>query len=307
MISRDELLYQADTFDLNEADIQRDYVFGWIISGIFSQSNLATTAVLKGGNALRKGYLPGTRFSDDLDFSTPHALNPAAVLEELNRVCDYAATSSGIPFDISRNRQSGQQQIDRHKQVYKYRLYFKDMIGESDHVTISVRVDMTEFDQLMLPSQERQLIHPYSDASECAATIRCVSLEEALADKMKCLLQRRYCYDIFDLVYGAFVAKDIPIDRLALVNVFLKKTIFGASPGADRALLLDLPLDLFRGYWGKVLVPAASRLSFDEAISTLRSGVEDLFSAYGTGARFELPSSHPGCETSFSRLAQTTN
>ncbi len=67
MITRDELLVQAEAFDLNEADVQRDYLFGWIIGGIFRESALAERAVLKGGNALRKGYLPETRFSDDLD------------------------------------------------------------------------------------------------------------------------------------------------------------------------------------------------------------------------------------------------
>src|SRR5689334_20542249 len=108
---------------------------------------------------------------------------------------------------------TGEQQIARHRRVYKYRLYFKDMIGDRDHVTISLRVDMTEYDRLFLPAQQRQLIHPYSDADECVTTIRCVQLEEALADKLKCLLQRRYCYDLFDLVYGAFISRDIQVNR----------------------------------------------------------------------------------------------
>ena len=102
--------------------------------------------------------------------------------------------------------------------MYKYQLYFKDMIGGRDHVTMSIRVDMTEYNRLYLPVQERQLIHPYSDADACAATIRCVKLEEALADKLKCLLQRRYCYDLFDLVYGVFVTKDIAVDRTELMK-----------------------------------------------------------------------------------------
>ena len=62
MITVDELREQGRVFDLNEADIQRDYVFGWLVSGIFQTSDLGRTAVLKGGNALRKGYFPGTRF-----------------------------------------------------------------------------------------------------------------------------------------------------------------------------------------------------------------------------------------------------
>src|SRR4051794_3210200 len=202
MITRDELLTQAEAFDLNEADIQRDYVFGWMISGVFRHSTLAEHAVLKGGNALRKGYFPATRFSDDLDFSTPHSLDSDEVLRQLNGVCEFAGAATGVRFDIDRNRLSGEQHVDRYKHVYKYRLYFRDMIGNADHITISLRVDVTEFDQLLLPPQDRRLIHPYSDSDQCETTIRCIKLEEALADKLKCLLQRRYCYYIFDLVYG---------------------------------------------------------------------------------------------------------
>jgi predicted nucleotidyltransferase component of viral defense system len=288
MISRDELLVQAKEFDLSEADVQRDYVFGWIISGIFRESSLADRATLKGGNALRKGYLPGTRFSEDLDFSTRDSLDTDAVLAELNRVCDFASDATGVRFDVNRNRLGGEQQIDRQRHVYKYRLYFKDVIGGKDHLTISLRVDMTEYDRLYLPVQARQLIHPYSDADTCAATIRCVKLEEALADKLKCLLQRRYCYDLFDLVYGVFVTKDVAVDRGELVSVFLRKTIFSASPAAARSLLLDLPLDIYRGWWHKVMAPAASRMSFETVVETLRSGITELFAPYAAGHRGEL-------------------
>jgi len=270
-ISRDELLVQAEAFDLNEADIQRDYVFGWVISGLFTQSPLSEVVILKGGNALRKGYLPMTRFSDDLDFSSPHELDPDAVLAQLNQVCEYARAGAGIAFDIDRNRLSGEQQIDSSRHVYKYRLYFKDLVSDRDHITIALRIDMTGYDRLHLPVQKRQLIHPYSDADACAATLRCVAIEEALADKMKCLLQRRYCYDLFDLVYGAFLTHEVEVDLSALLTVFLRKTLFNRSPSAAKSLLLDLPFDIFRGYWGRVLVPAATRMSFDSAIESLRA------------------------------------
>ena len=284
MISRDELREQARFCDLNDADVQRDYVFGWLISGIFQAVPLGKTAVLKGGNALRKAYFPGTRFSDDLDFSTDHGLDADDILRQLNVVCDFAASTSGIKFDIDRNRLAGEHQIDRTKHVYKFRLYFKDMLSEKDYVDISVRMDITEYDRLMLPPQERQLIHPYSDADACGTAIRCVKLEEALADKLKCLIQRRYCYDIFDLVYGTFISREIEIDRTEMMQVFLRKTIFGPSPLAAKQLLLDLPLDVFRGYWDRVLVPAANRFSFDQAIEHLQTGIEELFAPLPTGA-----------------------
>lgn len=293
VISEDEFREQARVYDLNDADVQRDYVFGWLICGIFQAAPLGRTAVLKGGNALRKGYFPGTRFSDDLDLSTDHGLDPDVVLHQLNDVCEFAASASGIRFDVDRNRLAGEQQIDRSRRVYKFRLYFKDMLGGKDFVDISVRMDVTEYDRLLLPAQTRQLIHPYSDADVCSVAIRCVKLEEALADKLKCLLQRRYCYDIFDLVYGAFISREIEVNRVEMMQVFLRKTIFGASPVAAKRLLLDLPLDVFRGYWDKVLVPAASRLSFDGAIEQLRAGIEELFAPLpggNTGAYAFYPS-----------------
>lgn len=284
MITNDEFLEQAKTYDLNEADIQRDYVFGWLISGIFQATQFGLTAVLKGGNALRKGYFPGTRFSDDLDFSTDHGLQSETLLGELNEVCRWAEATSGVRFDVDKNRLADEHQVDRERKVFKFRLYFKDMLGGKDHVDISVRVDVTEYDRLALPAQERQLIHPYSDADALAATIRCVKLEEALADKLKCLLQRRYCYDIFDVVYGAFICRDIEIDRSEMMRVFLRKTIFGPSPLAAKQLLLDLPWELFQGYWGKVLVPAASRLSFEGALEQFRNGLDALFAPLPAGA-----------------------
>ena len=284
MITHDEFREQARVYDLNDADVQRDYVFGWLILGIFQAAPLGSTAVLKGGNALRKGYFPGTRFSDDLDLSVDHGLDPDDVLRQLNTVCEFAAGASGIRFDLNRNRLASEQQIDRDRHVYKFRLYFKDILAGREFVDISVRMDLTEFDRLLLPVQERQLIHPYSDADACATTIRCVKLEEALADKLKCLLQRRYCYDIFDVVYGTFISRDIEVDRAELMQVFLRKTIFGPSPLAAKQLLLDLPLEVFRGYWNKVLVPTSSRFSFDGAIEQLRSGIQELFAPLPEGA-----------------------
>jgi hypothetical protein len=132
------------------------------------------------------------------------------------------------------------------------------------------------------------LIHPYSDSDECSVELRCVKLEEALADKLKCLLQRRYCNDLFDLVYATFIADDIGIDQAELVRVFLRKTIFGPSPVAAKRLLLGLPIDLFRGFWDKVVCPVATKLSFDKAISALNQGIEALFAPFGHGEAMAL-------------------
>src|SRR6266446_6888228 len=95
MITVTELKEQAAEFGLNESDIQRDYVFGWLISGIFRESAMRDALVLKGGNALRKAYFPGTRFSDDLDLSTEFGIDGASLLTDLNNICSLTQDATG--------------------------------------------------------------------------------------------------------------------------------------------------------------------------------------------------------------------
>ncbi len=120
---------------------------------------------------------------------------------------------TGVEFDLDRNAQTGQRSIDSGKTVHKFTLYFKDFYGKASTMTIALRMDVTEFGRLYLPIQQRKLIHPYSDQAYCATTLEVVSLEEALADKLKCLLQRHMSNDLFDLVYSTFVSNDIAVGQ----------------------------------------------------------------------------------------------
>lgn len=54
MIDKKEIEEKAKLVEINIADLERDYVFGWILNGRFTQSKLADSLFLKGGNALRQ-------------------------------------------------------------------------------------------------------------------------------------------------------------------------------------------------------------------------------------------------------------
>jgi predicted nucleotidyltransferase component of viral defense system len=287
VITLEEIDEAALNLEISISNVERDYVFGWLITGIFQESALGQSLVLKGGNALRKGYLPFTRFSDDLDFSTGQGLDGTRLIEQLNGVCRFVEAHTGVAFALDRNAIADELQIDRDRHVYKVRLYFKDFAGQGEHITLKVLLDVTEYDRLHLPVQTRNLIHQYSDAADCAAPIRVVSLEEALADKLKCLLQRRSCFDLFDTVDAAFVADDLELDRTEVVRVFLSKTIFEPSPGAAKNLILGAPFHLLQGFWHKVVCPAQTRMTFDQAIERLRVGLEELFAPFGYGQMME--------------------
>lgn len=283
MIEREELEAKSEEFGLHVSDVQRDYVFGWLLCGLY-QEEKTHGLVLKGGNALRKVWLPETRFSDDLDLSTRGAIDPDELLSRFNSLCAFVQARTGIRFDLDRNVIAKEHQIDGSKRSYKMRLYFSDFSGNADHLTLKVRLDVTEGDRLLLPVQTRSLIHPYSDAADCAAELQVVKLEEVLADKLSCLITRRSAYDLFDLVYGLFVLDDLPVNRGEIVHTFLRKSAFGRSPVTARDLLLNTPLDLVSQYWSKILCPRVSSFSFEHALDRLKSGVAHLFAPFNYGA-----------------------
>ena len=278
VITKDEIEAKSAEFGLHAANIERDYVFGWLLAGIYGVSSLKDALVLKGGNCFRKAYFPHTRFSNDLDFSSTTLIQEANLASELNKVCDFVQEQTGLIFEKDRNWAREKGNSDKDRRIVEARLYFKDFYGNPHTTTISVHLDVTEYDRIFLPVQSRFLIHPYSDAAKCTATIRCHKLEELLAAKLKCLLQRRHSFDLYDYVYSVFINRDLEINRSDLLRTFLKKTIFEPSPAVAKGLLLDLPLETFRAIWHKYLVcPVQSLFDFDTALSRFKEDIEALF------------------------------
>ncbi len=278
MITKDEIQAKSLEFGIHHANVQRDYVFGWLLVGLYTVSSLKDILVLKGGNCFRKAYFPTTRFSHDLDFSTESSVDERLLNLEFNRVCEFVQVQSGVVFDIDRNRVQIQNEIDDKRRVFDVRLYFKDFYGNADHITISLAIDITEFDRLYLPVQQRRLIHPYSDAETCTVAVRCTKLEEMLSSKLKCLLQRRHIADLYDLVYSIFINHEIDVSRAEVLSTFFRKTIYERHPGVARQLLLDLPLGLLRTAWSKYIVaPVQGVLDFDEALIQFNQVINEIF------------------------------
>jgi predicted nucleotidyltransferase component of viral defense system len=162
MISDQEIETKAAEFQLRPLDVQKDYVYGWLLKGLFQRPTLAAQLILKGGNALRKGYLPETRFSKDLDFSARQALTQPVLETELREVCNFVSAQTGVKFidKVSiREKDFAIPEIE----ALEARLYFRSFYGE-ENLKLRTQLDITQFDRIYLPIQNRQLLHPYSDA-----------------------------------------------------------------------------------------------------------------------------------------------
>jgi predicted nucleotidyltransferase component of viral defense system len=69
VIERREILDVAGELGLQPQVVEKDYVLGWLLAGIYNQADLKATWVFKGGTCLKKCYLETYRFSEDLDFT----------------------------------------------------------------------------------------------------------------------------------------------------------------------------------------------------------------------------------------------
>jgi len=312
MITRDEIEEKGLEFGIHVADVQRDYVFGWFLAGVYTATALKDTLILKGGNCFRKAYFPNTRFSHDIDFSTTSGIDENTIITEFNSACHFVQDHAGVIFDYDRSQVRVQGQLDDKRRVFDARVYFKDFYGNADHITIRLSIDITEFDKIYLPPQTRHVIHPYSDRGICIGQLRCLKLEEMVANKLKCLLQRRHVPDVYDLVYSTFINQDIAVNRQEVLTTFLRTTIYERSPGVARQLLLDLPLLALKTAWSRyIIAPVQGLLDFDDAIQRFQSIINDFFAAFPPTGRaafaffpshLRTPIMQAGAETRLMRL-----
>src|SRR5271157_4283254 len=167
MIDKQEIIAKSKEFDIHTSNVQRDYVFGWVLAGIYAQTGLGSQLILTGGNSLRKSYFEHARFSQDLDFATEGALPQDFIGRELSEACNFAQRTAGVTFLTDKTRVEEKRGADSDKKIYEARLYFRDFYGNPEKIIISIRLDVTQFARIHLPTQQRNLIHPYSDADRC--------------------------------------------------------------------------------------------------------------------------------------------
>ncbi len=276
MISPDEIDGMAEALTVNVADVERDYVNGWLLAGIFG-SALSSSLVLKGGNALRKGYFANTRYSVDLDFTAPHGVDQELLASELLQVTRFVTEKTGVQFLDDTLEVLAPTRVTRDVEVLEVKAHFKDFYGDDQALPIRVYMDIAEYDRIVLPIRECQLIHPYSDAATDPPIIRCVALEEILATKLKCLLQRRKSGDLFDYIRW-LVFDDLPVDRSQVLEVFLEKTIYSRAPGAAYDLLMSLPVGLFQKSWDlDIVAPSTCAFEFAAGVERYREHLDALF------------------------------
>lgn len=277
MISPEEVKDIAINLGVPLPNVEKDYVMGWLLYGIYNNPSLANNLILKGGNCLRKVYFPDTRFSDDLDFTAYRLNTEREFHRQLDSVCKMVEEKAGIKFDFGKTRVELKPTPDPDSQALDGRVYFKGFAGDSS-VTMRIKFDVSEYEKIILPLQQHPIIHNYSDSQMLQSRVLCYSLEEVLAEKLRSWIQRTRSRDLFDIV-KIIDSKAVPISKTNILSTFFKKTIFKNVPIAGRDEMLYEPKFVeIELVWGQTIIcPSTAIIIASNAITLFKNFVTALF------------------------------
>jgi predicted nucleotidyltransferase component of viral defense system len=200
LIDRREILDLAAQTSLTPHVIEKDYVLGWMLAGIYAHEELAESWIFKGGTCLKKCFFETYRFSEDLDFT----LRSEAHIDEafLKRIFAevgawiYEETGIEIPanqqeFEIYRN--------PRGNLSCQGKISYRGPISPTRPLP-RIKLDLTADERVVLPPETVEIFHPYSDAPEGGIEVLAYDYVEAFAEKFRALAERTRPRDLYDVV-----------------------------------------------------------------------------------------------------------
>ena len=205
MISEAEIRRISAASRVDPMVVDLDYSLGWFLLGMRKTSTSLGGLLFKGGTCLRKCYFHDYRFSEDLDFTATKYLSPADIEVWVKKSVDWVSNYDGPDFHV---QPIHFEVVDDEygNESYQARIYYRGPLrwGGSPR---TVKLDITRAEAILLPVNEKQIIHSYSDqASFADINLPCYSLEEVIAEKIRAVGgQRRFAvsrdlYDIYNLI-----------------------------------------------------------------------------------------------------------
>jgi predicted nucleotidyltransferase component of viral defense system len=240
VIDRRELLAAAANLGLLPNVVEKDYVLGWLLAGIFSHAAVAEKWVFKGGTCLKKCYFETYRFSEDLDFTLTDEshLNVDFLVGRFREIAAWVYEQTGIElpadkvyFEVFRN--------PRDKPAGQGRIPYRGPIAPASSDLPRIKLDLTADELLVLPPVDRPVSHPYSDAPEGGILSRCYSYEEVFAEKVRALAERARPRDLYDVI-NLFRHDEFHPAAPVIHNALARKCAFKGIPFPRLATLSGL-------------------------------------------------------------------
>lgn len=202
MIRQKEIAENANRKHVPKTTIDKDWILGHFLNALYSFEGNRNLFVFKGGTCLHKCYVKDYRFSEDLDFTL---LDKNFVVDKsfIKKVMNRTEEQSSIKFQLSNLEK---QQSNNIPQGYKAEIKFWGADHNPNQRPLppsrwqtSIHIDISFSEQLLLPTVEKEIMHPYSDANLITNKAICYDFKELLAEKIRTLKQRNRPRDIYDV------------------------------------------------------------------------------------------------------------
>lgn len=254
MILQKEIRKVAEEEGVPPTTIDKDWVLGHVLHGIFSNKDLAPTLIFKGGTCLRKCYFGDYRFSEDLDFT----LDDITIIKKelFEELISNISRSTGILFHL----EQFSDMLFEDKQVgIKIVMKFwgadhpkNQNIPEPNRWHAYIKLEIMCHELLCFEIINKPLIHNYSDNAVITCEIPCYAIEEVITEKLRAMLQRKYTAprDYYDLWYILTVYKPT-LNWQKILEAFKSKIAFkGIECNSVDLFFTDKNIKTLQSHWG---------------------------------------------------------
>jgi predicted nucleotidyltransferase component of viral defense system len=218
MISKEEIGRISVVKNLDASQIEKDYVLGWMLAAIAQNKRLANTWIFKGGTCIRKCYFEDYRYSEDLDFTVDRAFDLEAIRDAIHNASLWIYKNSGIDIDVTRSLFDAVRNPSN-QFIIQGRIFYHGPISPvAKRQWPRIKFDITSDEIVAEPSEQRSIIHPYSDYSEIHnLKVATYSLTEILAEKIRALFERTRPRDLYDVVEIFNMMPELNAEKLKLI------------------------------------------------------------------------------------------
>jgi len=177
MITKAHITRRASDENMPAKTVERDYVIAHIVAAVASLTD-DSKLVFKGGTALRLCHFEHYRYSADLDFSMLDGTK-AEGLALIAKALSQPTGDTMISHELTDETPP--------------RIGYVGPLGRRR----TLKLDLSD-DEYVIHTEHRPLLKRWDDLPT-GVTVHVYTLLEVAAEKLRCVLQRLQCRDVFDL------------------------------------------------------------------------------------------------------------